>query len=308
MENGKKTSLFYKIFSLLSVVRGYNILVLVIAQYLASIYIFSPKKSIPSVLFDLHLLFVVFATVCVVAGGYIINNFYDIKADKINRPYKSGLDSYVKQETILSIYFFLNIIGVISGFLVSWKAALFFVVYIFSIWFYSHKLKRYPLTGLMSASLLTILPFFVIFVYFKNFSNIIFVHAVFLFLIIMVRELIKDLENMRGAVASNYKTFPVAYGERNTKLLSIVILFLALFTVIILLNHPAISFMKYYFYLVAVSLIIIGAVLLKSSKKEEYTILHTTLKILLLIGVFSLVFIDTSLIIDRVINTLKLVN
>ena len=44
MENGKKTSLFYKIFSLLSVVRGYNILVLVIAQYLASIYIFSPKK------------------------------------------------------------------------------------------------------------------------------------------------------------------------------------------------------------------------------------------------------------------------
>ena len=66
--------------------------------------------------------------------------------------------------------------------------------------------------------------------------------------------------------------------------------------------------MKYYFYLVAVSLIIIGAVLLKSSKKEEYTILHTTLKILLLIGVFSLVFIDTSLIIDKVINSLKLVN
>ena len=124
----------------------------------------------------------------------------------------------------------------------------------------------------------------------------------------MVRELIKDLENMRGAVASNYKTFPVAYGERNTKLLSIVILFLALFTVIILLNHPAISFMKYYFYLVAVSLVIIGVVLLKSSKKQEYTILHTTLKILLLIGVFSLVFIDTSLIIDKVINTLKLVN
>ena len=124
----------------------------------------------------------------------------------------------------------------------------------------------------------------------------------------MVRELIKDLENMRGAVASNYKTFPVAYGERNTKLLSIIILFLALFTVINLLSHPAISFMKYYFYLVAVSLIIIGVVLLKSSKKEEYTILLTTLKILLLIGVFSLVFIDTSLIIDKVFNSLKLVN
>ena len=305
MEKAKKTSLFYKIFSLLSVVRGYNILVLVIAQYLASIFIFSPKKSITTVIFDLHLFFVVFATVCVVAGGYIINNFYDIKADKINRPYKSGLDSYVKQETILSIYFLLNIVGVLSGFLVSWKASLFFSSYIFGIWFYSHKLKRYPLTGLMVASLLTILPFFVIFVYFKNFSNIIFIHAVFLFLIIMIRELIKDLENMKGAVASNYKTFPVAYGERNTKLFSIVLLFFALLTILILLKHPAISFMKYYFYLMVVSLIIIGAVLIKSSKKKEYTIIHTTLKILLLIGVFSLVFIDTSLIIDQVINTLK---
>ena len=63
--------------------------------------------------------------------------------------------------------------------------------------------------------------------------------------------------------------------------------------------------MKYYFYVVVVSLIIIGAVLIKSSKKQEYTILHTTLKIMLLIGVLSLVFIDTSLLVDRVIETLK---
>ena len=121
----------------------------------------------------------------------------------------------------------------------------------------------------------------------------------------MVRELIKDLENMKGAVASNYKTFPVAYGERNTKLISIVLLFFSLFTVIVLLNHPAISYMKYYFYVVVVSIVIIGAVLMKSSKKQEYTILHTTLKVLLLIGVFSLVFIDTSLLLDKVIETLK---
>ncbi len=104
-----------------------------------------------------------------------------------------------------------------AGFLVSWKAALFFSTYIFGIWFYSHKLKRYPLTGLISATLLTILPFFVTFVYFRNFSKIIFVHAFFLFLVIMVRELVKDLENMKGAVANNYKTFPVAYGETKTK-------------------------------------------------------------------------------------------
>lgn len=298
----KKVSLFYKIFSLLSVVRGYNILVLVIAQYLASIFIFSRPKSIRHVVLDLHLFFVVLATICVVAGGYIINNFYDAKADKINRPYKAGLDSFVHQNTKLTLYFLLNFIGVAFGFLVSWKAAIFFSVYIFGIWLYSHKLKRYPLTGLISATVLTILPFFVVFVYFGNFPKIIFVHAGFLFLVIMVRELIKDLENIKGALVSNYKTFPVAYGEKNTKYFSIFLLALTLIPVIFLLNYPAITHMRYYFYVAMFVLVFIGFFLLRSTKTRHYTILHTILKLLLLIGVFSLVFIDTSLLIEKVID------
>ncbi|MFD2568879.1 geranylgeranylglycerol-phosphate geranylgeranyltransferase [Pseudotenacibaculum haliotis] len=304
MENTKQVSLFYKVFSLLSVVRGYNILVLVAAQYLASIFIFSPQKSVRHVVFDLHLLFVVIASICVVAGGYIINNFYDSRADKINRPYKAGLDSYVSQETKLTLYFILNFIGVVIAYFVSWKAAAFFSVYIFGIWFYSHKLKKYPLTGLIAATVLTILPFFVVFVYFKNFSKIIFVHAIFLFLVIMVRELIKDLENMKGAVASNYKTFPVAYGERNTKIFSVFLLLMTLGPVIFLFTYPAISYMKYYFYITMVSLIVVGVALFKSKEKRHYTVLHTALKFLLLLGVVSLVFIDPSLLIEKVIDRL----
>lgn len=305
MGDAKRVSLFYKIFSLLSVVRGYNILILVVAQYLASIYIFSPQKSVRHVVFDLHLCFVIIASICVVAGGYIINNFYDSRADKINRPYKAGLDSYISQQTKLSIYFFLNFVGVLFAYLVSWKAAVFFSVYIFGIWFYSHKLKRYPLTGLISATVLTILPFFVIFVYFKNFSKIIFVHAIFLFLVIMVRELIKDLENMKGAVASNYKTFPVAYGENKTKLFSLLLLVLTTVPVIFLLNYPAITYMRYYFYLALISLIVVAIVLMKSTQKRHYTILHTGLKLLLLLGVLSLIFIDTSLLLEKVIDKLN---
>jgi 4-hydroxybenzoate polyprenyltransferase len=121
----------------------------------------------------------------------------------------------------------------------------------------------------------------------------------------MVRELVKDLENMKGAVANNYKTFPVAYGEKKTKKLSIFLIILAVITISVLLNHPAISSMKYYFYAAVVSLLIIGFMLVKSSKKQEYTILHNTLKILLLVGVLSLVLIDSSLLLDRVIETLK---
>ncbi len=84
MSTFKNNTFFLKIFSLLSVIRGYNILVLIAAQYLAAIFIFSDTKSVKPVVFDWHLLYLVISTVCVVASGYIINNFYDKKADIIN--------------------------------------------------------------------------------------------------------------------------------------------------------------------------------------------------------------------------------
>jgi 4-hydroxybenzoate polyprenyltransferase len=306
MTSFKVRRLIYKFLSLLSVIRGYNILILIAAQYLAAIFIFSPKdKSLRDIIFDINLFYIVIATVCVVAAGYIINNFYDEKVDRINRPVKSNLDNFVKQETTLKLYFFLNFVGFVFGILISWKAALFFAVYIFAIWFYSHKLKKYPFTGLISATILTILPFFAVFVYFKNFSKVIFVHAIFLFLVIMVRELIKDLENIKGAIANNYTTFPVVYGELKTKQLSIFLLVSTLFPVAVLFSYPALGYMRYYFYFAMITLIFIGFYLWRSSKVNHYRILHNILKMLLLIGVFCLVFIDTSLIIEKVIERLN---
>lgn len=300
----KLNTLIKKIFSLLSVIRGYNILVLIAAQYLAAIFIFSEQKSVKPVLFDWHLLYLVIATVTTVAAGYIINNFYDEKSDKINRPIKTGVDAYIKQETKLSLYFLLNFIGFGFGWLVSLRAAFFFAIYIFGIWFYSHKLKKYPLIGLISATILTILPFFVVFVHYKNFSEVIFVHAIFLFLIIMIRELIKKLENIKGAIINNYSTFPVKYGEEITKKLIILLMLFTLIPVGILFNYPAIEYMKYYFYLTAIVLFFIGFYTWKATKTNQYRILHNVLKILLLIGVFSLLFIDKSLILDKVVHVL----
>lgn len=305
MANSKSPSFLHKLFGLLSVVRGYNILVLVVAQYLAAIFIFSPKKSLRSVVLNQHLLFIVLACVSVVAAGYIINNFYDAKADKINRPIKSGLDSYVSQKTKLNIYFGLNFLGFVFGMLVSWKAALFFSIYIFGIWLYSHKLKSYPFIGLISVATLTILPFFAVFVYFKNFSKIIFVHALFLFLVILVRELVKDLENLKGAVANNYNTFPVAYGEGKTKVLAIICLLFALIPVTVLLNYKGIRYMQYYFYFSFVVLTISGFYLWFSKKKSHYVLLHNVLKLLLVAGVFSLLFIDPSVLLEKVIDKLN---
>ena len=74
-KNKKKYSLFFKFLSLLSVVRGYNIAIIVLAQYLAAIFIFSPDLSLKDVILNLDIYFIVLATICVIAAGYIINNF-----------------------------------------------------------------------------------------------------------------------------------------------------------------------------------------------------------------------------------------
>ena len=300
--NSKKpTPLYIKILSLFSVVRGYNIMLIVIAQYLAAIFIFSPEKSLKQVLFDPNLYFIVLATVCVIASGYIINNFYDAETDSINKPIKSKIDRIVDQKTKLRIYFLLNFIGVLVAFLVSWRAALFFSVYIFLIWFYSHKLKKYPLAGLLSAAILSILPFFAIFVYYKNFSEIIFTHAAFLFFILLIRELVKDLGRLKGNFAQNYQTIAVKYGEHFTKILITVLVFLTLDPIYFLLKYPEIGGMKYYFYGVILVLFVFLLLLWFNKRKDNYGLLHLILKLLIAAGVFSLALIDYSVIINRLV-------
>ncbi len=298
----KKYSYFYKFLSMLSVVRGYNIVIIVLAQYLAAIFIFSPDKTLKEILFNLDLYFLVLATICVIASGYIINNFYDVEKDVINRPLKSKIDNIVGQKTKLNIYFLLNFIGVLFAFLVSWRAALFFSVYIFLIWFYSHKLHKYPLTRLFSASILAIIPFFAIFIYFKNFSYIIFTHAAFLFLVLMIRELIKDLENIKGDLAQNNLSVPVKYGEKFTKILILLLVVFTLDPIYFLWKYPEIGMMKYYFYFVGIVFVLFLSILWRAKNRKDYLILHNIVKIIILIGVLSLMLIDTSVIIQRLLK------
>lgn len=209
----------FKTISLFSVIRGYNILILVLAQYLAAIYILASDKPWHTVLLDTNLFVIVLASALAIAGGYIINNFYDAEKDIINRPGKSMIDNYTSQNTKLTVYFILNFLSVILASYISFKAVLFFSGYIFLLWFYSHKLKKYPFIGNLTASILTITPFFAIFVYFHNFELIVFAHAGFLYLLIFMRILAKDLANLSGDFAQNYKTIPVVYGEKTTKII-----------------------------------------------------------------------------------------
>ena len=301
MLSRKNKLLLLKVLSLFSVVRGYNILIIALAQYLASIYILAPELPLREVVFDLNLFAIVASSALVIAAGYIINNFYDAEKDLINKPRKSMLDRLVSQRFKLSTYFVLNFLAVFAASYVSFRAVLFFSAYVFGIWLYSHKLKRIPFLGNFFSAILAISPFFAVFVYYKNFDTVIFVHAMFLFLLILAREMVKDLENMTGDMAQNYKTIPILYGSRVSKFLIAVLILLTLVPSLLLILKFDIGQMHYYFMGCVLLLLLFLILLLPSGSKKHYVWLHNILKLIIVVGVFSILLIDMDLVLNRIL-------
>lgn len=301
MLSRKYKLLILKFASLFSVVRGYNVFIITVAQYLTSIYILAPDWPLRKVLFDLNLFMLVTASALAISSGYIINNFYDAEKDLINRPKKSMLDRLVSQRTKLTTYFVLNFASVFFASYVSFKAVVFFSLYIFGIWWYSHRLKRIPFLGNLISAVLAITPFFAVFIYYKNFDKVIFVHATFLFLVIWMRELVKDLENIKGDLAQNYRTIPVMYGERTSKVLITGLVVLTLVPIFMLINYFDLGLMHYYFYASVILLLVFLIMLYKSKGRGHYVLLHNILKFIIFSGVFSILLLDIDLVLSRIL-------
>lgn len=300
MLSRKNKLLLLKFLSLFSIVRGYNILMIVLAQYLASIYILAPDLPLGKVVFDLNLFVLVAASAAVIAAGYIINNFYDSEKDLINKPNKTMLDRLVGQRTKLSAYFVLNFLAVLLASYVSFRASFFFSAYIFAIWLYSHKLKKVTFIGNFVSAILAITPFFAVFVYYRNFEPVIFVHAIFLFLLILAREMIKDLENMAGDLIHNYRTIPVLYGPKASKICITLLVLLTLIPSLLLIFNFDVGHMHFYFIGCTFFLLLFLILLWRSDSKMHYVWLHNILKLIIIVGVFSILLINIDLVLNRI--------
>ena len=301
MFSSTQKQIMLKLFSMFVVVRGFNLALIVIAQYITAIFIMAPNQSLSEILFDRLLFALIIATVGAIASGYIINNFYDTEKDVINRPHQSVLEQYVSQNTKLILYFIINFIVVIIASYVSFRSVLFFSVYIFSIWFYSHKIKKMPIVGNLISAILTITPFFAIFLYYKNYSGLIFVFGFYLFLILAMRELVKDLENLKGDLTLGYKTVPVVYGEKTAKLMIVILVTINIFVTSYLVSIYDLGKMDYFFYASISLLSIVVFMVYNAQRQQQYVHIHKLLKLLILLGVFSIVLLNPSLILSKLL-------
>jgi len=127
---------------------------------------------------------------------------------------------------------------------------------------------------------------FAIFVYYHNFQKIIFVHAAFLYYLLLAKDFVKDLQNIKGDFALGYHTIATDYGERSSKQLITVLIGLTLVCIYFLTAFPDTGSMKYYFILTAI--ILLGGflpILWKGRTQIHYAFLRNLLKVIIVVGV-----------------------
>jgi 4-hydroxybenzoate polyprenyltransferase len=202
-----KNSLIFKATVLLSITRWYNILLTVLAQYIAAFFVFNQWYDRWDILLDAKLHIIVLCTTIFIAAGYLINFYYDKEVDLINYPKRTRLFMVISKNFLLNTYVLFVGTGLLIAFIASFKIGLFFLGFSFLLWFYSHKLKRIPYVRELSATLLTIASFFSITLHYQVINTDMFLYGWFIFFIILIREGIKDQEQIKGkAVYSYYST------------------------------------------------------------------------------------------------------
>lgn len=283
--------MIFKLSALLSLVRWYNIFFLALSQYLAVLFVLNDIRGWRETLLNPNLHYIVFASLFCVAAGYLINNFYDLERDLINRPNKTIYEKLVKQSTSLRLYFFFNFVGAILALSVSWNVFLFFSVFIFSLWLYSHKLKKIPFIANVTASALAITPFFAIFIYYNLEDLLIFTYVSFILIIILIREIIKDLAALKGDVILGYATLPTTIGLKKTKVVIFLLFLLSLIPAILIFYKTGFTGASYYLIIGETGLLISLLVLLPAQRIEDFALLNDIFRLLIIGGILSLMLV-----------------
>lgn len=166
---------------------------------------------------DLSFHLLVFTTVLIAAAGYIINDYFDIKIDRINKPDRVWIGKTISRRNALLTHQVFSSAGVILAFAIGWKAVL---INMFSgglLWLYASGFKKKPFIGNLVVAFLTALVIAEVALIYDPGNRLIYMYAVFAFFINLIREIIKDMEDIRGDEHHGAKTLPILYGIHKTK-------------------------------------------------------------------------------------------
>ncbi|MEY2963167.1 MAG: hypothetical protein RL754_428 [Bacteroidota bacterium] len=203
--------------ALFTQIRWWNIVLLVLGQYLAALFVFSNPLDRWNTFFDAGTHLTVWAAASILSFGFLINVFYDLEADSINRPKQTAFERLVRPRTSLRFALLFLFIGELIAFSLSWRASIFYFIYAGGLWFYSHKLRGIPILGHISAAVLALYPFFGIAVYHHYSSVHTILYGLLLGHTLFSREVLKDLMMYKGDTIVGKQTIASEFGIENAK-------------------------------------------------------------------------------------------
>jgi 4-hydroxybenzoate polyprenyltransferase len=271
-------------------VRITNLVIVVLTQYLTRILLIGPRQNWRSIIADSDMFLLSLSTVCIAAAGYIINDYFDIKIDIVNKPERVVVGRYLKRRWAMGAHQILNVVGAILGLLVS---PYIFLINVFSItllWFYSERYKRLPFIGNLIVSFLTGLSLLILTMHYPVNRRLVFIYAVFSFFISLIREIVKDMEDIKGDEAHGCRTLPIIWGIRRTKNFLYSVLFLFVVTLFVMARALDNYLLVILFFLLLIPVSWLTYKLSNADTRRDFREISSLCKLIMLLGLITMIW------------------
>lgn len=293
----------------LNFIRIQNLMLLALTQIFIRYGLLIPMGADIS-LTTVQFFLLVFASVCIAAGGNIINDLYDVEIDKVNKPEKVFVGKIMREKTVNNLFILLNVIGVGIGFYLSNSIekpgfAAIFIIISGSLYLYASNFKKILLVGNLLISFLVALSLLIVGIFdllpavtSQNQSiqaesfKLVFKFALFAFAINFIREIVKDLLDVNGDKKGEINSLPIVLGRKRTVTIITFLAFLLLIAVIYFMYRDLYNQQIPMLYFL---ITIVGPLLLfiikswDAKKNKEYRFLSNLLKIIMFFGIFAMI-------------------
>lgn len=302
-------------------IRYPNLLILILSQYLVRFCILKPLLTFNGsdlAFSELNFTLLVVATILISGAGYIINDYFDLESDRINKPLKQIITVHFSVETSRLIYFMMNLIAVVIGVYLAlevgiWQLSLVFLIIILMLWYYSARYKRMLFWGNFIVSAITAFSIFIVWLFeffairadvnlfvdsikgIQMINLFIWGYVFFAFVVSFIREVIKDVEDVEGDLNIECKTIPIVVGKRIAKFIinSLIILTIGVLVYALQFLWKYEFIYLFWYFLIALLPLLVYLVFLvyKAKTKDDYNMASLQAKVIMLVGVLSMVLI-----------------
>lgn len=286
-----KNPLLYRLSQFIAFLMGARVfvtLLLTFALYVSTFFLFNQEESLIKFVFDFKAHGIIFCSILSILAGGIINQFYDREKDQVTKPFRTRIQNFLKQKYFLYAYLILNLVSLSIAAMISMRVFFFFLVYQFLMWLYSHKLSKIMIVNNLTFVGLSLYPFFGMLVYYRTFSFYILLMSLFIFLMLLIIDVLKDTLTKNADKIFGYQTIANTFSSRITDTVIVLLLLAAqVSTGMIIIKVGLKSIMSYYFgFSIFVQIISIFFVLNKT-KNSKFINLNM-LRIWIFVGIISM--------------------